>query len=96
MKQPILLSTPHISQQKLKFVQQAFDTNWVAPVGHNIDAFEQEFSQVVGAEYATALSSGTAALYLALKLIGVKLRLEMRYFVLPLPLLPVPAPQRYS
>ncbi|MGL5794083.1 MAG: DegT/DnrJ/EryC1/StrS family aminotransferase [Waterburya sp.] len=72
MKQPILLSTPHIGEQELKFVQEAFETNWVAPVGPNIDAFEQEFSQVVGSQYSAALSSGTAALHLALKLVGVK------------------------
>ena len=72
MKQPILLSTPHIGEQELKFVKEAFDTNWVAPVGPNIDAFEQEFSQVVGSKHAAALSSGTAALHLALKLVGVQ------------------------
>lgn len=71
MKQPILLSTPHIGEQELKFVQEAFDTNWIAPVGPHIDAFEQEFSQIVGAKYSAALSSGTAALHLALKLAGV-------------------------
>ena len=71
MKQRILLSTPHIGEEELKFVQEAFDTNWVAPVGPNIDFFEQEFSQVVGSQYAAALSSGTAALHLALKLVGV-------------------------
>ncbi|MGL4882422.1 MAG: DegT/DnrJ/EryC1/StrS family aminotransferase [Waterburya sp.] len=72
MKQPILLSTPHIGEQELKFIQEAFETNWVAPVGPNIDAFEQEFSQVVGSQYSAALSSGTAALHLALKLVGVQ------------------------
>jgi len=72
VKQPILLSTPHIGEQELKFVQEAFDTNWVAPVGPNIDAFEQEFSQIVGSQYSAALSSGTAALHLALKLVGVE------------------------
>ncbi len=72
MEQPILLSTPHIGEQELKFVKEAFDTNWVAPVGPNIDAFEQEFSQVVGSKHAAALSSGTAALHLALKLAGVQ------------------------
>ena len=72
MKQPILLSTPHMGDQELKFVKEAFDTNWIAPVGPNIDTFEQEFSQVVGAKYAAAVSSGTAALHLALKLIGVE------------------------
>jgi dTDP-4-amino-4,6-dideoxygalactose transaminase len=71
VKQPILLSTPHIGEQELKFVQEAFDTNWVAPVGPHIDAFEQEFSQVVETKYSAALSSGTAALHLALKLAGV-------------------------
>lgn len=71
MKQPILLSTPHIGEQELKFVQEAFDTNWIAPVGPHIDAFEQEFSQVVGTKHSAALSSGTAALHLALKLAGV-------------------------
>ncbi|MEO1670688.1 MAG: DegT/DnrJ/EryC1/StrS family aminotransferase [Cyanobacteria bacterium J06631_2] len=71
MKQPILLSTPHMGEQELKFVQEAFDTNWIAPVGPHIDAFEREFSQTVGSEHAAALSSGTAALHLALKLAGV-------------------------
>ncbi len=70
-QQPILLSTPHIGEAELKFVKEAFDTNWIAPVGPNIDAFEQEFSQTVGTKYAAALSSGTAALHLALKLVGV-------------------------
>ncbi|WP_036799050.1 DegT/DnrJ/EryC1/StrS aminotransferase family protein [Pleurocapsa sp. PCC 7319] len=72
MNQPILLSTPHMGAQELEFVKEAFETNWVAPVGPNIDAFEQEFSQVVGSKYSAALSSGTAALHLALKLVGVK------------------------
>lgn len=71
-QKPILLSTPHIGEQELQFVQEAFETNWVAPVGPNIDAFEQEFSQVVDSQYSAALSSGTAALHLALKLVGVE------------------------
>ena len=71
MKQPILLSTPHIGDRELKFVQEAFDTNWVAPVGPHINAFEREFAEVVGTKHAAALSSGTAALHLALKLAGV-------------------------
>ena len=73
MKQPILLSTPHIGDRELKFVQEAFDTNWVAPVGPHLDAFEREFARTVGVQHAAALSSGTAALHLALKLAGVKL-----------------------
>jgi len=72
VKKQILLSTPHMGEQERKFVTEAFDTNWVAPIGPNVDAFEREFSQVVGSQYAAALSSGTAALHLALKLVGVE------------------------
>ena len=71
MNKPILLSTPHMGSQELEFVKQAFDTNWIAPVGPHVDAFEQEFCQVTGVSYAAAVSSGTAALHLALQLVGV-------------------------
>lgn len=71
-QQPILLSPPHLGEAEFQFVKQAFDTNWIAPVGPNINAFEQEFAQVVGVNHAAALISGTAALHLALKLVGVK------------------------
>jgi len=69
---PILLSTPHIGDQELKFVKEAFDTNWIAPVGPHINAFEQEFCQIVGTRHGAAVSSGTAALHLALRLIGIE------------------------
>lgn len=72
MSQPILLSTPHLSERELEFVKEAFLTNWIAPVGPHIDAFEQEFCQVVGSAHAAAVSSGTAALHLALRLVGVE------------------------
>lgn len=72
MTKPILLSTPHIGDHELEFVKEAFDTNWIAPVGPHVDAFEQEFCKVVGCGYAAAVSSGTAALHLALKLIGIE------------------------
>ncbi|MBW4646782.1 MAG: aminotransferase class I/II-fold pyridoxal phosphate-dependent enzyme [Goleter apudmare HA4340-LM2] len=72
MGKPILLSTPHMGDRELEFVKEAFDTNWIAPVGPHVDAFEQEFCQVTGASYAAAVSSGTAAIHLALLLIGVK------------------------
>lgn len=71
MDKPILLSTPHIGERELAFVQEAFTTNWIAPVGPHVDAFEQEFCQVVGSSHAAALSSGTAALHLALRLLGI-------------------------
>lgn len=61
-----------MGEQELEFVKEAFDTNWIAPVGPHIDAFEQEFCQVVGVGHAAAVTSGTAALHLALRLIGVK------------------------
>lgn len=72
MNQPILLSTPHLGDHELDFVQDAFDTNWIAPIGPHVDAFEQEFCQTVRAGHAAAVSSGTAALHLALRLVGVE------------------------
>lgn len=54
-----------------KYIQEAFDTNWIAPVGENIERFEQELCQYTGARHALALSSGTAAIHLALVLLGV-------------------------
>lgn len=67
----IHLSPPHMSGRELPYVQEAFATNWVAPVGPHIDAFEREFAALVGAEHAVAVSSGTAALHLSLILAGV-------------------------
>ena len=67
----IYLSPPHMSGLEQGYVQEAFDTNWVAPLGPNVDAFEREFCEVVGSRHAVALSSGTAALHLAMLLAGV-------------------------
>lgn len=67
----IYLSPPDIGDAERRYVQEAFDTNWIAPLGPNVDAFEDEFCEVVDADYAAALSSGTAALHLALRLAGV-------------------------
>lgn len=61
-----------MGDRELEFVKEAFETNWIAPVGPHVDAFEQEFCQVVGAHHAAAISSGTAALHLALQLIGIE------------------------
>ncbi len=72
MPKPILLSPPHLGPLELEFVQEAFNTNWIAPVGPHIDAFEQEFCEVVGSRYAVAVSSGTAAIHLALILHGIE------------------------
>ena len=67
----IYLSSPHIGESERRYVQEAFDTNWVAPLGPNVDRFEEEFARYVGTKHAAALSSGTAAIHLALELAGV-------------------------
>lgn len=67
----IYLSPPDIGELERRYVQEAFDTNWIAPLGPNVDGFEQELAACVGAGHAAALVSGTAALHLALRLCGV-------------------------
>ena len=67
----IFLSAPHIGSQEIDFVHEAFVSNYIAPVGPQIEAFEQEFAETVGAKYAVAVSSGTAALHLLLRYAGV-------------------------
>lgn len=67
----IWLSTPHMGGAEQKFVQQAFDTNWVAPLGPNVDGFEYDLSAYTGVAHVAALSSGTAAIHLALIILGV-------------------------
>ena len=67
----IFLSPPHMGGQELDFVQEAFVSNYIAPVGPQVEKFEQEFATIVGAKFAAAVSSGTAALQLALRAIGV-------------------------
>ena len=67
----IFLSAPHMGGQELEFVKEAFASNYIAPLGPQVDAFEKEFARKVGAKYATALSSGTAALHLVLRYAGV-------------------------
>lgn len=67
----IYLSPPDVGTAEVEFVLEAFEANWVAPVGPHLDAFEQEFAALVGSPHAVALSSGTAALHLALRLAGV-------------------------
>lgn len=71
MNKRIYLSPPHMSGLELDYVQQAFDSNWIAPLGPHVDAFEYELSRLVGIKYGLALSSGTAAIHLALRYLGV-------------------------
>jgi len=67
----IYLSPPHMSGRERELVEEVFRSNWIAPLGPQVDAFEREFAAAVGARYAAALSSGTAGLHLALILCGV-------------------------
>ncbi len=67
----IWLSSPHMGGNEMAYVQQAYDTNWVAPLGENVDGFEKDLSAYTGVAHVAALSSGTAALHLALILLGV-------------------------
>nr|WP_288248040.1 aminotransferase class I/II-fold pyridoxal phosphate-dependent enzyme [uncultured Romboutsia sp.] len=68
----IYLASPHIGDEEMKYIQQAFDTNWVAPLGPNVEGFENELKEYVNVKNATALSSGTSAIHLVLKVLGVK------------------------
>lgn len=67
----VYLSSPHLGDDELALVQEAFESNWIAPLGPHVDAFERELAAAVGRTHAAALSSGTAALHLALRLLGV-------------------------
>jgi len=70
----IYLASPHMSEEgyEQQYVKEAFDTNWIAPLGKNVNEFEKEIAAYVGAKDAAALSAGSAALHLALKAAGVK------------------------
>lgn len=68
----ILLSYPHMSGDEIKYVTDAFESNWIAPLGPHVDAFEKETAQYAGVNSALALSCGSAAIHLALKLLDVQ------------------------
>ncbi len=68
----IYLASPHMGGLEEVFVKEAFDTNWIAPLGANVDGFEKELSEYVGSKTGAALSSGTAAIHMALKAVGVE------------------------
>lgn len=72
--QRIFLSSPHMSDEgfEKKYIKEAFDTNWIAPLGNNVNKFEKELAKMVGSKSATAVASGTAGIHLALKAVGVK------------------------
>ncbi len=72
MKTKIYLSSPHMGGTEFNFVKEAFDTNWIAPLGPHVNGFEEDIQKYTGAAHAAALSSGTSALHLALILAGIK------------------------
>jgi len=72
MTKRIFLSSPHMSGNEQKYINEAFDTNWIAPLGTNVNAFEEEMTAYTGTAGSAVLSSGTAAIHLALDLVGVR------------------------
>lgn len=72
MENRIYLSPPHMTGGELKYVYEAFHTNWIAPLGANVDGFEREVCALTGARAAAALSSGSSAIYLSLLALGVQ------------------------
>ena len=74
MTEKILLASPHMSDEgyEKEYIKEAFDANWIAPLGPNVDGFERELADKVGVKNAAALVSGTAAIHMALKAAGVK------------------------
>ncbi|MEM7209875.1 MAG: aminotransferase class I/II-fold pyridoxal phosphate-dependent enzyme [Pseudomonadota bacterium] len=71
LRSRVQLSIPHMGEYERQFVEEAFESNWIAPLGPNVDAFEEEIAEYVGSQHAAALSSGTAAIHLALDLLNV-------------------------
>jgi dTDP-4-amino-4,6-dideoxygalactose transaminase len=67
----IFLSPPHMGREEMRFVREAFESNYIAPLGPQVDAFEKEFAEYIGIKHCLALSSGTAAMHLALEQLGV-------------------------
>ena len=72
MNPKIWLSSPHMSGKEFEYVTEAFDTNWIAPLGPHVDGFEKDLCDFTGSKNAAALSAGTAAIHLALIILGVK------------------------
>lgn len=72
MNNKLYLSSPHMGGEEIKFINEAFDTNWVAPVGPHIEGFEKDLALYNGISHCAALGSGTAAIHLALIILGVE------------------------
>ncbi|MDJ0498198.1 MAG: aminotransferase class I/II-fold pyridoxal phosphate-dependent enzyme [Acidimicrobiia bacterium] len=72
MAERIFLSAPHLTGGEMGYIQQAFDDNWIGPLGPHVEAFEAQLVDIVGKKRAVALSSGTSAIHLALRTLGVE------------------------
>ena len=74
MEKRVFLASPHMSDEgyEREYVKEAFDTNWIAPLGENVNKFEEELAEYVGIKHAAALSAGTAAIHMAFKALEVK------------------------
>src|SRR5690625_4287165 len=70
-RQRIFLSSPHMSGNEQKYIQEAFDLNWIAPLGNNVDGFEAELAEYNNISDVAVVTTGTAAIHLALRLLGV-------------------------
>ncbi|MEE1224490.1 MAG: aminotransferase class I/II-fold pyridoxal phosphate-dependent enzyme [Clostridia bacterium] len=71
MKRKIYLSSPCMNGEEQKYIKEAFDTNWVAPLGKNVNEFENDIKNYIGTKGAVAMSAGTAAIHMALRALGV-------------------------
>ena len=73
MGRRLLLASPHMSDEgfELEYVHDAFNKNWIAPLGENVNGFEADMAQYIGAEHTVALSAGTAAIHLAMIMLGI-------------------------
>ncbi len=72
IKDRIFLSPPHMGGNELKYIKDAFEENYIAPVGENLNKFEEAIKNYTGAKYALAVVSGTSAIHLALRILGIK------------------------
>ena len=72
MKERLFLSAPHMSGNELKYIEKVFESNYIAPLGEYVNKFEESIRNYTGAKNALALSSGTAAIHLALRILGIK------------------------
>jgi dTDP-4-amino-4,6-dideoxygalactose transaminase len=70
-KSKIWLSPPHMGENEIRFINNAFETNWIAPLGPNVDSFEEDLKKFTGTKHAAVLTSGTAAIHLGLINLGV-------------------------